>query len=550
MDPFLYQLSSMKVHRAMPNIPAQPSRIPVLIVGAGPAGSTMALELARYGVPHRLVDRAAGPTDQSRALGLTTRTLELLHRTGAGEAIAHEARVMEGFIAYGAGGKRLAELPLSIDPETSRYPHEMVLPQSRTQRFLQERYERVGGRVEYGVEAVELSARSDAVEVLLRHGDGEEERVTADWVIGADGAGSLVRRIAGDNFIGTEYEEKFLLADVTLRWPLSDRHGHLFLRPGGPIVAFPYPYPGQWRLIDTSNEAETGEQAPTIERFKTLFGAFVPDMAVERAGWTSLFRIHRRLVDRYRIGRILLMGDAAHIHSPASGQGLNTGVQDAVNLAWKLALVVKGLSQEVLLDSYQPERRPVAEGVLNDSHAITELMLMHNPVVEHVRDALLHFGLGLGPVQRRLAEGISKIGVNYRNSPVVTGGAGDGVKAGDRLPDPALSDGRRLSDVVSDGLKHVLILCGDPEPLLREIARRDLTHLIAPIVMPRDLPDDGTIARLFAFRVGTNAVLVRPDLHIGWRGHGPDAAALVAPFQRALDLVFRAEEHQPSGGRE
>ncbi|MBV9076456.1 MAG: FAD-dependent monooxygenase, partial [Methylobacteriaceae bacterium] len=381
---------------------------------------------------------------------------------------------------------------------------------------------------------------------LVRRADGAEEWIEADWVVGGDGAGSFVRRILGDNFVGTEYEEKFLLADVTLRWPLSDRHGHLFLRAGGPIVAFPYPYPGRWRLIDTSNEAESGEPGPTVERFRRLFGEFVPEMIVEEVGWTSLFRIHRRLVERYRIGRVLLMGDAAHIHSPASGQGLNTGVQDAINLAWKLALVATGRAPATLLDSYEPERRPVAEGVLDDSHRITEMVLVRNPVMEHVRDAILRVALGLGPVQQRLAEGVSKIGTSYRDGPIVAeagGRLGGAPRAGDRMPDPELAPGRRLSDELSGGLRHHLLAIGPDRAAAAFAARTELVARgLGDLVTVREVtatgegradalpdPNDAIVGALAMPPGETQLVLVRPDLYLAFRGRagreGPEALA-------------------------
>ncbi len=535
------------------------SRTPVLIVGAGPAGATMAAELARYGVACRLVDKAPGPTDQSRALGLQTRTLELLHRlTGpegsVGQAVAGEARVMHGFKVYGAGGECIAELALGIDPAESRCPDPMVLPQSRTQELLLAHLEAVGRAVEFGTALVELEMQPDGARALVRRTDGTEEWIAADWVIGADGAGSLVRRVIGANFIGAQYEEKFLLADVRVRWPLSDEHGHIFLRPGGPILAFPFPDRGRWRLIDTSDKAETGEPAPTVERFRRLFSEQVADVVIDEPGWTSLFRINRRLVERYRVGRAFLMGDAAHIHSPASGQGLNTGVQDAVNLAWKLALVVEGAAPDALLDSYRAERRPVAEGVLSDSHRITEAVLARNPVVQHVRDWAVGFALGFDSVQHRLARGLSKIGANYRQSSIVPEKArrsGDGPRAGDRMPDPVLDANERLSDRLNDAplAHHLLVLAGErageagdaAEAARQMILSRGLGNRIAVHLFPREAAGNegrsmqtGTLHGAFGIGRSGGLVLVRPDLYIAFRGDASEIAGL----GRALDLVF------------
>ena len=533
----------------------QSSHTPILIAGAGPVGCTLAVELARYGVPFRLVDKAAGPTDQSRALGLETRTMELLHRLGAGEdsvgaSIGRAARVMRGIKAYGAGGKLLADMPLSIDPAISRYPTELVLPQGQTQRLLLDQLGRFGAQAEFGVELVELEPHGEPPQTLLRRTDGAEERVSADWVIGADGATSLVRRIAGDNFIGAEYPEKFLLADVDLQWPLEDDHAHLFLRHGGPIIAFPFPAHGHWRLIDTSDEAETGEEAPTLERFRRLFGAVVPGMAIGKADWTSLFTIHRRLVERYRVGRVLLMGDAAHIHSPASGQGLNTGVQDAVNLGWKLALVVKRRAPHTLLDSYMQERRPVAESVLHDTDAMTKAVLADNPVVEHVRDWLAHVGLGFQSVQHRLALDNSKTRMSYRGSPIVSEwghGLGHAPGPGDRMPDLELSPGVRLSDQLGgDPLAHHLLVFGADGALttrLQEaVQSRSLSELVA--IQPADGMGDPVMQAFGADRRAPRIVLVRPDLYVGFRAAGN--AGLAEAFAQALDRVFTGAQAEPS----
>ena len=537
---------------------------PVLIAGAGPVGSMFAVELARYGVPFRLVDKAAGPTDQSRALALQVRALELLHRLGTprdnvGLAITKEARTMRGFKVHAAAGGMLAEPDLTLDHAVSRYPGVLILPQGRTQRLLLERLGTYGGTAEFGTELVELETHAAAPHGLLRRHDGSEERISADWVIGADGATSFVRRIAGDNFIGNEYPEKFLLADMRLRWPLGDDCGHMFLRAEGPLFAFPLPEPRHWRLIDTSNEAETGEQDPTMERFRQLFDGLVPGMTIEQAGWTALFTIHRRLAERYRAGRVMVMGDAAHIHSPASGQGLNTGLQDAANLAWKLALVIQQRAPHSLLDSYVQERRPVAESVLKGTNVLTKVVLAHNPAVQKIRDWLVSAGLGLTSVQHNLALNQSEIQISYRGSQIVSEwgrGFGHAPKPGDRMPDPELAPGERLSDRLSgDPLAHHLLAFGANDALLAGLRDAVKSRSLGGLVMIHSADELGaTAAKAFgANGRGPLLALIRPDLYVGFRAVGSNG--LAEAFGKALDRLFAApsgkpEAHRPGPGVE
>ena len=386
------------------------------------------------------------------------------------------------------------------------------------------------------------------------------ETLRCGYLIGADGANSIVRRLAGINFEGTSYEERFLLADARVRWPLRDDEAHLFLRRDGPIVAFPYPTPGRWRLIDTSGVAQTGDAEPTLERFRALFSEQVPGVVIDEPGWTSLFRIHRRLVERYRAGRLLLLGDAAHIHSPASGQGLNTGVGDAFNLGWKLALVAQGLAPDKLLDSVTPERRPAAEEVLKDSNTITQSVLFQNAAAQHLRDWAVGFALSFDGVQRRLSHGASKLGVSYRGSPIVDQsparhlafGHTAAPAAGDRAPDATLTEGGRLYDVFGETTGFTLVIFAgtgtrptdrsDVGAVEQAIARWTADRIVQVLVIAsaaspvpqRTIVDhDGHLATSYGID-DVGLILVRPDLHIGFRSDNLAPSALIEHLDSIL----------------
>ncbi len=546
----------------------------VLVVGAGPVGLTMACELARHGVPCRIVDENPGPTDQSRALGIQARTLEVFEDVGVVDEVLARARKIHGVAAF-ADGRRITHMTFDLEALETHYPYGLILPQGETERILVDRLKRHGLEVERRTRLVGFSQDGSGVSARLVDHDGRSSEVRASWLIGCDGARSTVRKTLELPFEGADYEESFLLADVRLDWDRPEDEFTIILTPEGPLVAFPFNEPGRWRLVHASSkpvdysEAEPGR---VVARFQSMLREHgQPAAAVSEPTWTSAFKIHRRVAARFREGRCFVAGDAAHIHSPAGGQGMNTGIQDAYNLAWKLALVQQGASPDSLLDSYSLERRSVVAGVIQGSDLATRVVTLRDPVAKSVRNHLLGLLGEFDFVARRLSRTLSELGVEYHHSPIVhedragplRSGLADaldfrgGPHPGDRVPDVLLepphdTEGpRRLFEVLR-GTKHVLLLFegthgskeAAPFQAVLDLARKHAAHLEAILVVRGDVAPPwiawegptlldhlGELHHRFGAR-GACLYLVRPDGYLGYRAMPTDSARLAIYLER------------------
>jgi len=404
----------------------------VLIVGAGPVGLTLALELARYRVPVRLVDRITQRSDQSRAIAIWPRTLELLDRSDTAQALADAGnRVIAANIM--ADGKRLARLDFS--EVATPHPYVLMLAQNQTEALLEKSLARFGVAAELGVELVSFAQDESGVTATLRHSDGRVETERLAFLVGCDGAHSTVRHGLGVSFEGDTIDTDWGLGDFMVSGsPFPPDELATFMHAEGPLVFFPLAA-NRYRFI-ASLDSSKGEAsaAPTPAQFQAILDRRGPGgMRLGEPIWVSAFRINERQVADYRAGRVFLAGDAAHVHSPAGGQGMNTGMQDAVNLAWKLALVSRGLAgAPALLDSYQAERHAVGAEVIASAGRLTHAALLSNPVARHLRDIAAHLLLGLPPVRRALQETMSEISTGYARSPI-NGPPAPGLKSGQRM---------------------------------------------------------------------------------------------------------------------
>ncbi|MGE9295045.1 MAG: FAD-dependent monooxygenase [Puniceicoccales bacterium] len=417
----------------------------LLIVGAGPVGLCLACELARYGVGFRIIDKRPLPSKTSKALGIHARSLEMLYDMGLAERFIERGLPVSETNIY-SDGKRLATIKLSdVD---SPFNFTLDLPQSQTEALLIEHLAELGHEVERYIELESIEQTADGVEVSLKKKGGVLERSTYDYVVGCDGAHSTVREQLGIPFEGESYPEDFVLADVKLASPLAPNAMHMFFHPDGALALFPM-RDSRVRII-----AEIAS-SPGMELNETYVQGVIDKRAklqshVSDGVWFSQFRIHRRMVPRYRDGRVFLAGDAAHIHSPAGGQGMNTGMQDAYNLAWKLGLKLKGGPD--LLNSYSPERHAVGKHVVELTDRMTRVVTMKNPVATAIRDAVAPFIASFGVVQHKVAESLEEVDVNYRKSPIVGEYLGtdapnatrapflNGPRAGERAPDATVTD--------------------------------------------------------------------------------------------------------------
>ncbi len=390
----------------------------VLIIGAGPVGMTMAAELARFGVAVRIVDKAAERTDKSKALVIWSRTLELFDRSGFSDAlIGAGLKVTKGnFIA----GKKVVG-QIDVSTVDSPYPFALMLPQSETERLLESHLDRLGVRVERQVEATAMKKNAAAVTTTLRHADGREETLDTPWLIGCDGAHSMVRHGLGLSFLGDTLQSNWILADVHVKgFPFPATELATYWHQDGVLVLLPIT-PNRYRIIANVSLAEgTTPAPPTMAEVQSIIDERGPGgVSVCDPVWLTAFRINERKVGDYRSGRVFVAGDAAHVHSPAGGQGMNTGMQDAFNLSWKLALVCRGSCPEgKLLESYSVERSAVGQQVLAAAGRLTEVALLQSHAAQVVRNMLAQLLFGLAPVREALANSMSECSIGYKHSPL------------------------------------------------------------------------------------------------------------------------------------
>jgi 2-polyprenyl-6-methoxyphenol hydroxylase-like FAD-dependent oxidoreductase len=534
-------------------VTAEQSGVPVLIVGAGPTGLALAAQLRWLGARFRIVDRSLDPAHESRALAVQARTLEILDALGLGDRLVKRGSTSTR-LAIHLGARRVASAtlgPTSI--ATTRYPFILFVSQAETERVLGEHLSGSGVSVERGVELVRFYLSERHVECELRHEGGREERVQASYLIGCDGAHSTVRRGAAFSFRGGSYPEDFMLGDVEADGPLEHGAVNSFVGGGGVAMFFPLRAPTTWRVIAmkahdprVSLDGPASDDAPTspltLEELQAIVAVPTAGSIVVRdPAWLSHFRLHHRQVAHYRRGRVFLAGDAAHIHSPVGGQGMNTGIQDAWNLGWKLALVERGLARDALLESYQAERWPVGRTLLRYTDRVfstfTRAMSagrLASWARERVASRVLPRVLESSWLRSLAFRFVSELGVRYRQSPAVMEGRPRlhrGPRAGDRLPDARLSrDGRAVPlqrAVVGPHL--ALVLCGDARSwnadcvtdLVERFRGLVKVHRVSTHASAGMLTCEPETLALLGVRTA-GQYLVRPDGYVAFRSGGHD----------------------------
>jgi 2-polyprenyl-6-methoxyphenol hydroxylase-like FAD-dependent oxidoreductase len=472
----------------------------VLVVGAGPTGLLLAGDLAEAGVDCTILERRAEESNLTRAFAVHARTLEVLDARGlADDLIATGARV---------GSLRLlGRVEIDLTRLPSRFPFLLITPQYQVERLLTERALRAGARIVHGAEVVGLRQDATGVDVDVRG----QQSLRASYVVGTDGVRSTVRAALGEPFPGRSAVRSVMLGDVRLADAPADV---LTVNATGDAFGFMVPFGDGWyRVIAWDRRNAQPDDAPVDldELRAVLRRALGTDYGMTEARWLSRFHSDERQVPDYRVGRVFLAGDAAHVHSPAGGQGMNTGIQDAANLGWKLAAVMQGRAPASLLDTYQAERHPVGELVLRMSGGLLRVALSGRralPVVRTLASAVLK----LRPAARKAAAMLSGIGIGYGRP------HGAHRMVGRRAPDLALAGGSRVYEALRGG-RFVLV------------APADVSAAVGPATGHVVVASEPTDRR--------RAMLVRPDGYIAWASDDADAAAVRAALAAAPAVTVR-----------
>ncbi|MBT2321824.1 FAD-dependent oxidoreductase [Variovorax paradoxus] len=505
----------------------------VLIVGAGPTGLMLANQLARRGVRVLIIDRHAGPARETRALGVQARTLEIYAQLGIAARALELGKRGTGANLW-AEGRKMARVPLGDAGEhLSPYPYILVLGQDDNERIMGDKLADWGVSVQWNTELIALARDPGHETATLRQADGTTREISTAWVAGCDGARSAVRELNGIGFPGAPYEHVFFVADVEMTGSMVADEVNVYLWKDGFHLLFPMRGKDHWRIVGILPPAlRDKEDARFEDVIPSLHAEAGAALAFKTCSWFSTYRIHHRSASRFRAGRCFLLGDAAHIHSPVGAQGMNTGLQDAYNLAWKLALVVDGEAGETLLDSYEAERLPIARRLLETTDRGFRLVVSDSWLAGLLRTRVLArlaaLAMGFERVQRFAFRTVSQTGIHYRASPLsssLDALPAEAPQAGDRFPWLQLrfdADGpiedlfERLEDTHFQLIVFGQALPAEPLP--------DFGGLLHVHPMPPGAANDAELQRHKIPQ--PSFYLVRPDGHVGLCGRQLQAAAI------------------------
>ena len=492
----------------------------VLIVGAGPTGLVLALWLTKLGVKLRIIDKTAEPGTTSRALAVHARTLELYRQLDLADAVVQRGHKVPAVNLW-VRGERAARLPFeTVGQDLTAYPFLHIFPQDEHERLLIDRLQALGVSVERRVELTGFAEENDRILARLRGPGGQESRWEASYIAGCDGARSTVRETLGTGYPGGTYRHLFHVADIEADGPAMDGELHIDLDEVDFLAVFPLAGKGRARLIGTVRD-ERADRADTL-KFEDVSDRAIKQLRVQvaKVNWFSTYHVHHRVTDRFRRGRAFVLGDAAHIHSPAGGQGMNTGIGDAINLAWKLAWALAGKAPDALLDSYEAERIPFARRLVASTDRAFSLATADGLAANFVRTRIVPLvaktALSVPALREFMFRTVSQITLNYRGSPLSAGAAGR-IEAGDRLPwtpdpdEPA---------PVSLAWQARLYGAEPPQPLARWCAEHGLELLGLP----------WSEARAAAGLRQGALYLLRPDTYVALADAAPSAEALARYF--------------------
>lgn len=516
----------------------------VVVIGAGPSGLSLATQLIRYGVDFVIVEKNEGVTPFSKAIGVQARTLEIYEQIDLAQraveqgAIAGKARMV-------VGGEVRAEIDLSnIGQGLSAYPYMLLLEQSKNEQLLYEYLRNRGKDVLWKTEFKSLSQTDHGVAAQIVNAAGSSQTIEAKYLVGCDGAKSLVRHALGLEFQGSTVERMFFVADVQVDWKFSHDALHVCLSPDSLLAFFPLKGNDRYRIVGSFPEEFAKEEGEVLyeEIERRIQEEAKLDLDIHDVDWFSTYKVHTRHVNKFSEGRCFLAGDSAHIHTPAGGQGMNTGIQDGYNLAWKLALILEGKASEQLLDTYNEERLENAKNLTRTTDRVFQFMASPEWFLAFLRINVLppiaNFLVGLDSVRNFVFPLISQIGINYRHG-TLSQHAGDEnftIKAGDRMP-YFLVDGRSVFDKLRAPRFHLLVF--STEKIDYRSLQADLESEYPGLLDFHEIALSPEVAEAFG-RDESFSVFLRPDNYIGFLS----TEVLSAAIRTYLNNFVGYQRHQ------
>ena len=435
------------------------SHLPVLIVGAGPTGLMMACELARFHIPFRIIDKNPQPTSASNATWIQTGSLELFDHVGIVNQFLKRGHRCDAINLY-SHGKALVQIPFAhLD---SSYPYVLMMPQSETEKLLTEHLEKSKHKVDRSLELIDVKQQDNQVISTIRHANGKTETITSDWLIACDGVNSSIRQKFSIDFPGVELSEQFMVADAEMNSFQPRNEINVFFDKETIFAAFPLG-DNKYRIFANLHQSHPRKIFIEKEVKEIVDERARGEFHVNSISWISPFWTHSRIVDNMRHGSIFFAGDAAHIHAAVGGQGMNTGLQDAYNLIWKIALVHNGKAQPSLLDSYQAERHPVISKIVNQTERFTKMAVSNDQFLMKLRDFGYRLSHSEKQTSKKFSMEITQLNTDYRESPAIDYQEKITTKSprqGMRAPDVVMNESKRLYDYLRGTTHHVLLFTG------------------------------------------------------------------------------------------
>jgi 2-polyprenyl-6-methoxyphenol hydroxylase-like FAD-dependent oxidoreductase len=508
----------------------------VIIIGAGPTGLALACQLIRYGIDFVIIDRKETTTPHSKAIGVQARTLEIYEQIGLADKLidlgwkAEKARMI-------VGGEVRGEVDFSdIGKGMSAYPYVLIVEQGKHESLIHDFITTHGRHVRWQTELESFKQDDAGVSAVIKNGAGETETVEAKFLVGCDGAKSPVRHGLGLKFEGSTFERMFYVADVQIDWQFKNDGLMVFLMKNNLLAFFPMIGENRWRIVGTFPEEFSKDEGEVLyeEIEEQIKRDAELELDITNVNWFSTYKVHTRHVNKFSEGRCFLAGDAAHIHTPAGAQGMNTGIQDGYNLAWKLALVLRGASDIKLLDSYNDERLVNAENLLKTTDRFFNLVASPEPILTYLRMHVFPYVAGaafsIDAVKKFVFPRISQIGINYRHSAISDheNDSGFDVKAGDRLPYFTI-EGESVFNRLREPKFHLLSFSDGQD----ERRGAELNGDLKDLVDVSEIPIYPRVAEVFgsdkSFRV-----LLRPDNYIATISNDGSLAPIENYLKRCL----------------